>query len=70
MVGFFEGIDSERGIAWRLADSLTLRQFLSIGLDETNAGPCDDIANTAADWSGRRTIESLYGSWNGWRKVD
>jgi transposase len=33
-VGFFEGLDSERGIAWRLADSLTLRQFLSIGLDE------------------------------------
>jgi transposase len=35
MIGFFEGLDSERGIAWRLADSLTLRQFLSIGLDET-----------------------------------
>jgi transposase len=34
MVGFFEGLDSERGIAWRMADSLTLRQFLSIGLDE------------------------------------
>jgi len=34
MIGFFEGLDSERGIAWRLADSLTLRQFLSIGLDE------------------------------------
>ena len=34
MVGFFEGLDSERGIAWRLADSLTLRQFLLIGLDE------------------------------------
>src|SRR5258708_2484330 len=34
MIGFFEGIDSERGIAWRLADSLTLRQFLSTGLDE------------------------------------
>ena len=34
-VGFFEGLDSERGIAWRLADSLTLRQFLSIGLDES-----------------------------------
>jgi transposase len=33
-VGFFEGLDSERGIAWRLADSLTSRQFLSIGLDE------------------------------------
>ncbi len=34
MIGFFERLDSERGIAWRLADSLTLRQFLSIGLDE------------------------------------
>src|SRR6202162_1603033 len=34
MIGFLEGLDSERGIAWRLADSLTLRQFLSIGLDE------------------------------------
>ena len=34
MIGFFEGLDSERGIAWRLADSLTLRQFLRIGLDE------------------------------------
>src|SRR6476646_5249583 len=34
MIGFFEGLDSERGIGWRLADSLTLRQFLSIGLDE------------------------------------
>jgi transposase len=34
MIGFFEGLDSERGIAWRLADSLTLRQFLTIGLDE------------------------------------
>ena len=31
LVGFFEGIDSERGIAWRLADSLSLREF--IGLD-------------------------------------
>jgi transposase len=35
MIGFFEGLDSERGVAWRLADSLTLRQFLSIGLDGT-----------------------------------
>src|ERR1035441_8909861 len=34
MVGYFEGLDSERGIAWRAADSLALRQFLRIGLDE------------------------------------
>src|ERR1044071_2280777 len=34
MIGYFEGLDSERGIAWRVADSLGLRQFLQIGLDE------------------------------------
>lgn len=27
LVGYLEGIDSERGIAWRLADSLSLRAF-------------------------------------------
>lgn len=30
LVGYFEGIDSERGIAWRLADSLSLRDFLGL----------------------------------------
>ena len=34
LLGYFEGIDSERGIAWRAADSLGLRRFLGIGLDE------------------------------------
>ena len=34
-VGFFEGIDSERGIAWRTADSMALRSFLGYSLDET-----------------------------------
>jgi len=34
MVGFFEGLDSERAIAWRVADSLSLRKFLGYGLDE------------------------------------
>src|SRR5689334_14370545 len=34
LIGYFEGIDSERGIAWRSADSLSLRSFLSIPLDE------------------------------------
>jgi transposase len=31
LIGYFEGIDSERGIAWRVADSLTLREFLGLG---------------------------------------
>jgi transposase len=34
MTVYFERLDSERGIAWRAADSLALRQFLRIGLDE------------------------------------
>jgi transposase len=34
LVGYFEGIDSERGIAWRCADSLSLRRFLGYPLDK------------------------------------
>jgi transposase len=30
LVGYLEGVDSERGIAWRAADSLGLRRFLGI----------------------------------------
>jgi transposase len=35
MVGYFEGIDSERGIAWRASDSLSIRSFVRVALDET-----------------------------------
>jgi transposase len=34
LVGLFEGIDSERGIAWRVADSMSLRGFLGLPLDK------------------------------------
>ena len=34
LIGFFEGIGSERGIGWRVADSLSLRGFLNYGLGE------------------------------------
>ena len=34
LIGYFEGMGAERGIAWRLADSLALRRFVGIGLDE------------------------------------
>src|SRR5712692_6351449 len=34
LVGYFEGIDSERGIAWRATDSLAVRTFLRLALDE------------------------------------
>jgi transposase len=34
LVGYFEGIDSERGIAWRVADSMGLRRFLGYELTD------------------------------------
>src|SRR5450631_2229704 len=34
LLGYFEGIDSERGIAWRLADSLSMRRFVGYALTE------------------------------------
>lgn len=34
LIGYFEGLDSQRGIAWRCSDSLSLRQFLGIPLGE------------------------------------
>jgi transposase len=32
-IGYCEGLDSERGIAWRAADSFTLRDVLGVGLE-------------------------------------
>jgi transposase len=34
LVGYFEGIDSERGMAWRASDSLAVRSFLRLPVDE------------------------------------
>ena len=34
LLGYFEGLDSERGIAWRAADSSGVRAFLGLGLTE------------------------------------
>src|SRR5262249_17227564 len=33
LVGYFEGLDSDGGIAWAAADSLAVRQFVGLGLD-------------------------------------
>jgi transposase len=39
LVGYFEGIDSERGLEWRCADSLSLREFLRLGEREPVPDP-------------------------------
>ena len=36
LIGYFEGISSERGIAWRVADSLSLRSFLDLDVTESS----------------------------------
>src|SRR5947209_17762624 len=39
LIGYFEGIEGERGIGWRAADSPGLRQVLELGLTERTPGP-------------------------------
>ena len=34
LVGYFEGIESERGLEWRCSDSLSLRKFLRLSLTQ------------------------------------
>ena len=66
LVGYFEGIDSERGIAWRCADSLSLREFLGVGLTDGKPGPFERIADAPADRSGNARLGFSTGCWNGW----
>jgi transposase len=54
LVGYFEGIDSQRGIAWRCADSLSLRRFLGIPLNEGTPDP-KTLSNTR-----RRLPEEVF----------
>ena len=52
LVGYFEGIDSERGIAWRAADSIGLRKFFGSGVRRADAGSFDDFPDAAVDRCG------------------
>ena len=46
LIGYFEGIGAERGIAWRLAESRALRRFVGIGLDEYTPDHYSTISRT------------------------
>ena len=41
LVGYFEGIDSQRGIAWRCSDSLSLRRVPGRAAERGDARPFD-----------------------------
>ncbi len=38
--GYFEGLDSQRAIVWRCQDSLTLREFLGVGVGDRTRDHC------------------------------
>jgi hypothetical protein len=57
--GYFEGLDSERGIAWRAADSLTLRDILGLAL---NDAPPDHSTTPCAWHFGTRQLTLARGT--------
>ena len=67
LIGYFEGIDSERGIAWRTADSLALRGFLGLGPRRSAARVFDDLADAPADRREDAIGPSSRGSCRCWR---
>ena len=58
LIGYFEGIDSERGIAWRVADSLTLRRFLGYAL--TDATPDHSTLSRNRRLIDRETHQAVF----------
>ena len=55
LIGYFEGLGAERGIAWRMADSLGLRRFVGIALDEDTPYH-STISHPAADRRGDAAV--------------
>ena len=57
-IGYFEGLSSERGIAWRVADSLSLRSFLD--LDVTESSPDDSTLSRTRRLIDVETHEAVF----------
>ena len=57
-VGYFEGIDSQRGIAWRCSDSMSLRSFL--GLAPTQASPEHSTLTLTRQRLPKELIEQVF----------
>jgi transposase len=60
LIGYFEGLDSQRGIAWRCADSLALRAFLGVPLTE------DTPVHVSMTMIRKRLPERVYDAVFGW----
>jgi hypothetical protein len=57
-IGYFEGIDSQRGIAWRCADSRSLREFL--GAELTEATPAHNSMTVIRQRLPENIFESVF----------
>jgi hypothetical protein len=64
LIGYFEGLDAERAIAWRAADSFARASF-SAWSCRTRRGPFDDLAHPSSDRSrnagGRLYLDAAAG---------
>ena len=58
LIGFFEDINSERALAWRVADSITLREFL--GYELTEAPPCHSTLSRTRRLFDVETHEAVF----------
>ena len=65
LLGYFEGLDSERAIAWRSADSLSLREFLGVALHEASPDHSTGVAHAPANRPPRRIRRSSRGCRSG-----
>ena len=65
-IGYFEGLSSERGIAWRVADSLSLRSFLDLELTEA-APDHSTLSRTRRRIDVETTRPCSRGIWSGCR---
>ena len=61
LIGYFEGLDAERAIAWRAADSFALREFLGLVLPEASPDHSTISRTQTLDRSSRRTRPSSPG---------
>ena len=63
LVGYFEGIDSERGLEWRCSDSLSLREFLRLGSREQLCRTIPGCRRPARACPMKSTRRSSTGFW-------
>src|SRR5687768_14889677 len=51
LIGYFEGLDAERAIAWRAADSLAVARVSRVGVARSTARSFDDLPHASLDRS-------------------